>query len=332
MTYISHMSAVELCAGAGGMALGLEGAAFGHEALVEVDINACATLRLNRKEWRVRQQDVRELSGAEWKGVDLVAAGFPCPPYSIAGGQLGADDPRDLFGHGLNIIEAARPSAVMIENVRGILSPKFASVRQGIRDRFWKMGYTLDWQVLNARDFGVSQNRARVIFVALCHDAFQHFRWPAPIPFRPLTVGKCLGNMMGARGWEGANAWENAADGIAPTLVGGSKLHGGADLGPTRARASWAALGVNGVSVADMPPEPGFVGRPKLTVKMAAKLQGFPDFWDFCGKKTAQYRQVGNAFPPPVSFAVASQVHIALEAAARARVGPRHSVGLPLAA
>lgn len=278
MTYRTHMSSVELCAGAGGQALGLERAAFDHTALVEIDPDACATLKLNRRNWNVRQQDVRELSGPEWRGVDLIAGGFPCPPYSIAGGQLGADDPRDLFGHGLDIIETARPSAVMIENVKGILAPKFAAVRQGIRDRFWRLSYTLDWQVVNAADFGVSQSRSRVIFVALHHDAFQHFRWPRPLPFRSLTVGECLGDMMGARGWDGAQAWEAAADGVAPTLVGGSKKHGGADLGPTRARQAWAALGVNGCSVADVAPEPGFVGLPKLTVRMAAKIQGFPDF------------------------------------------------------
>src|SRR5699024_9310427 len=97
-------------------------------------------------------------------------------------------------------------------------------------------------------------------------------------------------------------------DRIAPTLVGGSKKHGGPDLGPTRAREAWRQLGVNGGSVAEEPPAPDHEGLPRLTVQMAARIQGFPDSWQFTGRKTAAYRQVGNAFPPPVAAAVGTQI------------------------
>jgi DNA (cytosine-5)-methyltransferase 1 len=119
---------------------------------------------------------------------------------------------------------------------------------------------------------------------------------------------------MAANGWKGAKAWKQRADEIAPTIVGGSTKHGGPDLGPTRAKRAWASLGVNGMTIAEEAPERDFVGMPRLTVPMVARIQGFPDEWTFSGKKTNAYRQVGNAFPPPVAFAVAQQIVHSLNA------------------
>jgi len=119
---------------------------------------------------------------------------------------------------------------------------------------------------------------------------------------------------MAAKGWRGAEHWRNNANAIAPTIVGGSKKHGGPDLGPTRAKRAWEALGVNGRLIAEQAPGPDFEGLPHLTVRMVARLQGFPDDWRFSGKKTPAYRQVGNAFPPPVAQAVAAQIFACLAA------------------
>ena len=119
---------------------------------------------------------------------------------------------------------------------------------------------------------------------------------------------------MASAGWEGADDWAASANDIAPTLVGGSKKHGGADLGPTRSKNAWLDLGVDGRGLADSAPEHGFDGIPRLTVKMAAMVQGFPENWEFSGKKTAAYRQVGNAFPPPVAEAIGSAIKEALDA------------------
>jgi DNA (cytosine-5)-methyltransferase 1 len=129
-------------------------------------------------------------------------------------------------------------------------------------------------------------------------------------------VGQTLADLMGAAGWPGAAHWAARADRIAPTIVGGSKKHGGPDLGPTRARAAWRELGVDGLGVADSPPGPGFPPdqQPKLTARMVARLQGFPDDWQFSGRKTAAYRQVGNAFPPPVARALGLAIAAALRA------------------
>jgi DNA (cytosine-5)-methyltransferase 1 len=128
---------------------------------------------------------------------------------------------------------------------------------------------------------------------------------------------------MAERGWPGALRWTALANGIAPTIVGGSLKHGGPDLGPTRARAEWLRMSVNGLGIADEAPGPDapvdFI--PKLTIRMVARLQGFPDDWQFVGKKTAQYRQIGNAFPTPVAAAVGHSIYAALTGAARATVG-----------
>lgn len=169
------------------------------------------------------------------------------------------------------------------------------------------MGYVAHWKLLNASDFGVPQLRPRAILVAIQKSRAHRFEWPsAPVP--APVVGDALYDLMAARGWRGAKAWRKSADAIAPTIVGGSKKHGGPDLGPTRARAAWAGLGVNGKSIAEEAPDRDFDGMPRLTVRMVARLQGFPDDWCIWGKKTAAYRQVGNAFPPPVAAAVGGAI------------------------
>ena len=117
---------------------------------------------------------------------------------------------------------------------------------------------------------------------------------------------------MATYGRHGARRWANCANEIAPTLVGGSKKHGGPDLGPSRARQAWASLGVEGRTIADDAPARDFVGMPRLTTRMAARIQGFPDDWQCYGRKTTAYRQIGNAFPPPVACAVAQKLMIAL--------------------
>jgi Site-specific DNA methylase len=203
----------------------------------------------------------------------------------------------------------------MLENVRGLLDACFDDYRSGLIRSLKQMRYTAEWRLLNASDFGVPQLRPRVVFVALRNDLAQHFEWPKPTCSQPPTVGEALFDLMRQRGWLGAEQWRKIACDIAPTLVGGSKKHGGPDLGPTRAKRAWAALGVDGHGLVDLAPDHCFVGMPRLTVRMAARLQGFPDSWLFSGKKTSAYRQVGNAFPPPVASAVGGKIAEALEAA-----------------
>ncbi len=309
-----ELSSVEMCAGAGGQALGLEQAGFGHEALVEIEPAFCDTLRMNRPRWNVCQRDLDGFDGRAYKGVDLLAGGLPCPPFSVAGKQLGAEDERNLFPAALRLVDEIRPRAIMIENVRGFLDAVFEDYRLHLKKRLEKLGYMADWRLLNASEFGVPQLRPRVVIVALRQELAEHFEWPQVAAHNPLSVGETLSDMMAAKGWHGAATWREGANEIAPTIVGGSKKHGGPDLGPTRARKAWATLGVNGLSLAEEAPERDFVGMPRLTVRMVARLQGFPDNWEFAGRKTTAYRQVGNAFPPPVARAVAAQIKLALSA------------------
>ncbi|MEK7612933.1 MAG: DNA cytosine methyltransferase [Patescibacteria group bacterium] len=305
-------TSVEVCAGAGGQAIGLELAGFDHIALIEIEAQFCETLRHNRPHWNVIQADLNRFDGSAYYGADLVAGGVPCPPFSKAGKQLGHNDERDLFPATLKLVKQIRPKAVMIENVRGLLDPKFQEYREHISSQLKKMEYTIWWKLLHAAHFGVPQLRPRTIMVALQRPYADHFEWPIGNLNSFVTVGNALHEIMSSRGWGKADEWRQLASKVAPTLVGGSKKHGGADLGPTRARAAWQALGVDGRGLAENPPEPDFEGMPRLTVQMAAIVQGFPKKWKFTGKKTAAYRQVGNAFPPPVAEAVGRAIQRAL--------------------
>ncbi|WP_448319023.1 DNA cytosine methyltransferase [Streptomyces sp. CO7] len=342
-----RFTSVEICAGAGGQAVGLHNAGFKHRALIEIDRDACQTLRGNietHPEWsgcEVIQADLKEFDpeilGLRRGELDLLAGGVPCPPFSVAGKQLGRDDERDLFPVMLDLVDFLNPKAVMIENVRGLLDPKFEEYRSEILARLEEMEYEpCYWEILEAKNYGVPQLRPRAILVALRRDIRPYFENSKPEPRDVVTVGEALEDSMrerfarvdDPRAEAAFKTWfEKAQEGVAPTIVGGSKKHGGADLGPTRAKRAWAALGVCGLGVANEPDETKDVerdlfapGGPKLTVTQAGIIQGFPEDWNFSGRKTAAYRQVGNAFPPPVAQAVGEQIYAALAAAQAAQV------------
>ncbi|MFF7985371.1 DNA cytosine methyltransferase [Streptomyces sp. NPDC007901] len=372
------LTSVEICAGAGGQAVGLHNAGFDHLALVEWDPHAVETLRANVGGWpgwgeeRTRaltpmdvkeflKTDVRKNLSVERGKLDLLAGGVPCPPFSLAGKRLGKDDERDLFPDALNIIEDLMPRAVMIENVRGILEPPevFIDYRRDILGALGELGYVVPeikkswsaveqdramrkvWRRIDASNFGVPQLRPRAILVVIHEDELgssdREFFWPSKVRGKQATVVGELAASMEARcrkywtknkdgerakpgeptGKDVYEEWLSKASraaevgrGVAPTLVGGSKKHGGADLGPTRAKRAWEVLGVDGMGVANDPkkcdPERDLFrpAGPMLTVEQAALIQGFPQDWKFQGRKTAQYRQVGNAFPPPVAEAI----------------------------
>ena len=209
------------------------------------------------------------------------------------------------------------PRALLLENVRGLSMSRFTAYRQAVLDDLHRTGTSPTGNCSRRRTIGVSRLRPRFVLVAMRPEDFAYFEWPAPSPIKPPTVGVLLYDLMAARGWRGAEAWRDKANKIAPTIVGGSKKHGGADLGPTRAKAAWAEIGVDGWGIADEAPalDAPIDFTPKLTWKMVARIQGWDDerfSWEFSGRKTAIYRQIGNAFPPPVAEAIGISIRIAL--------------------
>ena len=307
------LTSVEICAGAGGQALGLAMAGFSHEALIEYEQDYCDVLKRNRPEWNVICADIHDFDGKPYQGVDLLAGGVPCPPFSVASKQLGQDDERDLFPEAIRLIGEIGPRAVMLENVRGFLDPKFDDYRKQILESIEDLGYKVKIKLLNASDYGVPQLRPRVVIVGIRNDIKGEFEYPDERLVEPLTVGETLKGLMGANGWRGLDNWVQQADKIAPTIVGGSKKHGGPDLGPVRARLAWAELGVDGNGVANEAPSADYEGAPKLTKEMIALIQGFPPEWSFGDKKTLACRMIGNAFPPPVACAVGKEIRRVLE-------------------
>jgi DNA (cytosine-5)-methyltransferase 1 len=304
---------LEICAGAGGQALGLDLAGFNCVGAVEIDKHAVATLRLNRPKWNVIHGDVRAFDARDFEGVDLFAGGVPCPPFSKGGKQLGGEDERDLFPEALRLIRQCKPRAVMLENVAGFAEAKFDDYRADLFRKLGRMGYETSWRIVQASELGVPQLRPRVVITALRKKDAERFKWALP-KITPPTVGERLFDLMASKGWAGATAWAAGANKIAPTLVGGSKKHGGADLGPTRAKKQWAQLGVDGMGIANEAPGPDapLDHKPRLTVRMAARIQGFPDEWQFTGKKTSEYKQIGNAFPPQVAEFVGQSIRRAM--------------------
>ncbi len=248
-----------------------------------------------------------------------------CTPHSRGGRQLGAGDERHLWDEALRIISEAAPRAVMLETANAILTPKFSVERAGTLHRLHQLGYQAWWEVADASRFGVPQRRQRALLIAFREPgAVASFTWPKPSGAAP-TVGDTLYPLIAARNWPGAGAWRDGAQGLAPVLVGGSKKHGGADLSGSQGKAAWRKLGVNGMGIADE--APGADGKyarsaskifdaadgVMLTTAMAQLIQGFPGSWEITGRKTAAYRQVGNALPPPVAAAFGHAVRIALQ-------------------
>lgn len=309
------LTVLELCAGGGGQALGLAMAGFAHVGLVEYEKDYVANMKENRPEWPVIQADLNEFDATRFRGVDLLAGGVPCPPFSVAGKQLGKDDERDLFPAALRIIKETNPRAIMFENVKGFLAPIFEEYRAQLFKQLDELGYDAEIHLLNAADYGVPQSRPRIAIVGFRKDQDVLFNFPMGNGVSAPTVGEALYDLMAERKWKHAKKWAKEANRVAPTIVGGSKKHGGPDLGPTRARKTWAELNVEGKSIANEAPDKDFEGMPRLTPRMMARIQGFPDQWTFGEnkRKTIACRMIGNAFPPPVAETIASAIKKALE-------------------
>ncbi|MFG2360676.1 DUF6339 family protein [Streptomyces mirabilis] len=309
---------VEICAGAGAQALGLERAGFDPVLLIDSKADACFTIDLNRPAWDVVCMDIMQFHPRmrpELLGVDLVSGGLPRVKSSATVGRTEDTEERGVLRAAIGLVRSISPKAVFLENVPDLVeSPAFAVDRSWIEAELRGAGYRWSWRILNAADFGVPQNRSSGFLVALRDPYFTRFTWPQSDGLAPPTVGQILGPTMSARGWPGAERWIKGADRIAPALVGGSDRRGGADLGPTGSKKAWTSLGVNGNSLGDEVPDADFPadGQPKLTVDQAAMIQAIPSDWRFFGGKTSRYRQIGHAMPPPLATAVGQAIASAL--------------------
>jgi DNA (cytosine-5)-methyltransferase 1 len=321
---LSGLSFVDVCSGAGGLALGLERAGFTPRLLLDNDSSACDTLSANRPHWNVLKADLLTFDPVdhpEVYDVDLLAAGLPRLKSSASVTRRSSETELRLVQATAYLVHAVQPRALIIENVPTLVDQdSLAPAREFLRKELEHLGYELTWFVLNASDFGVPQDRMQGILVAVRHQWASGFRPPRPTVREHVSVGEALAPSMRSRGWRDADRWAAQAVSAAPTLVGGSKTHGGPDFGPTGTKAKWRRMGVYTKSFGDEPPGPDFTWDPsrgdeglvRITVDQTALLQGFPEAWRITGRKTARYRQIGHATPPPVGEALGRAVAEAL--------------------
>jgi DNA (cytosine-5)-methyltransferase 1 len=319
---------VELFAGAGGMAIGLENAGYDHVALVEFDKHAAATLRRNRPKWNVIQADVRSIDFSLYQqlDIDVVTGGPPCQPYSIEGNALGKDDPRDMLPECVRVVSEIRPKAFVFENVLGLLHAKHADHVADLLRGFRNAGYVTEILRIQAADYGIAQTRSRVLVVGMRMDHAGAFRMPPRFPERRANIGDVLVDLMEANGWSGAREWARerrehpVTDRTGEIVAYGAQASTVVTSRGKRRRNDAAAQRASGFDSTGLPEfapseieasKEGFL--PSLTLRMRARLQDFPDDWEFCGGIQAAARQIGNAVPPRMGAAIGLALAAALK-------------------
>lgn len=332
-----QFTTIELFAGAGGLALGIEQAGFETLGLVEIDKDAADTLKQNRPNWRVLNEDIAKIScldlpeffGLQKGELDLLSGGAPCQSFSYAGKRLGLEDARGtLFYHYAKFLEQLQPKMFLFENVRGLLSHDHGRTYQTITDIFKSTGYTIDNRVLNAWNFGVAQKRERLITIGIRNDLLGkiHFHFPEPHAYKPVlrdilldcpeSIGapysdykRKIFEMVPPGGY-----WRDIPEAVAKPYMKSCWYMGGGRTGILRRLSldepSLTVLTSPSQKQTDRchPLEP----RP-FTIRENARCQSFPDDWEFCGGIGAQYKQVGNAVPVNLAYDIGIKIKEALE-------------------
>lgn len=311
-------TSLELFAGAGGLALGLEQAGFEDVGLVEINNHACDTLRKNRNNWNVIEKDITEITSSE-NGIfdyipkdidiDLLSGGYPCQTFSYAGKKMGLDDTRGtLFYHYAKIMEQVKPKMFLVENVKGLTTHDHGNTLKVMINVFEKLGYRTTYRVLNAWDYGVAEKRQRMILIGIRNDLEISYQYPKPHDYKPVLrdalkdVPKSEGtsysdskkkvmDLVPAGGY-----WRDLPENIAKEYMGKSYYSGGGRTGMAR-RLSWDEPSLTLTTSPSQkqterchPDET----RP-FTVREYARIQSFPDDWKFEGGVGAKYMQIGNA-------------------------------------
>lgn len=327
---IRPFTTIELFAGAGGLALGMERAGFQHLLLNEFVCDACDTLRENRPQWNVLEADVHQVDFSSFRGkVDLLTGGFPCQAFSYAGNKGGFADTRGtLFFELARAIREIQPRLVLCENVRGLLSHDGGRTLAVIQETILSLGYHLfEPQVLHAELFQVPQKRERLFLVALRNDLYTPdllFRWPAPYyrvttlrealfagELYPCDVPVSVGQHYPQKKKEilklvpmGGN-WRDLPTGIQEAYMAGSlHLPGGKTGIARRLSLDEPSLTLTCAPAQKQTERCHPIETRPLTVREYARIQTFPDDWVFVGSMTSQYKQIGNAVPVNLAHAM----------------------------
>ncbi len=314
---------LEICAGAGGQAIGLLGAGFKPAALYDMDLNATRTLKQNWN-WFVRRKRLEKVTDVElrqYHGIDLLAGGVECRAFSRAGKQRGQDDKRNLFDEAVRYVDIIRPRAFFFENVEGFEDKKFIKYRASVFRRLRALDYRIGLHKLNARDFGLAQSRERVVLVGVRNDEPGLF-FPPQGTWR-TNMREALAEVMFPHRGQGdanydrwADNWLDRYGGETSYTVVSSLYKNEGDM-----RQRWKrelGFDIDPEHIGDGPAALGAIKDPEtlpyLTVDIARVLQGFPRAWQFSGKADRQFHQIGNAFPPQMSRAVGLAIARALSA------------------
>lgn len=326
---LRQYTSVELFAGAGGLALGLEMAGFKHVLLNEIDHNACMTLKSNRSEWNVIEQDIRTLSFKDMRGnIDFLSGGFPCQAFSYAGKQGGFNDTRGtLFFELARSVDEIRPKVFMCENVKGLLAHDKGKTLNTIKNVISELGYTLiEPRILKAILYKVPQKRERLILIAVRNDLADkaNFKWPAPY-HRIMTLRDAFfkGELYDTDVPESPGQkypekkqkvmelvpmggyWKDLPVEIQKEYMRGSFMLEGGKTGMARR----LSLNEPSLTLTCAPAQKQTERchptetRP-LTIREYARIQTFPDDWQFSGSLSSQYKQIGNAVPVNLAYAI----------------------------
>jgi DNA (cytosine-5)-methyltransferase 1 len=329
---LKQYKSIELFAGAGGLAIGLEKAGFSTIALNEIDTDACKTLRHNRSEWNVIEGDIANIDFSNYQNVDFLSGGFPCQAFSYAGNKLGFEDTRGtLFFEFARAIKEIKPKVFLGENVKGLLNHDKGNTIKVIKSVVKELGYTLiEPKVLKAIFYRVPQKRERLFFLGIRNDLVQYadFTWPDPY-CRVMTVADALkkgelyatdcpqsqGKSYPTRKKEilsmvpPGGCWVDLPDDIQREYMQKSYFLGGGKTGMAR-RLSWDAPSLTlTCSPAQKQTERCHPEETRpLSIREYARIQTFPDEWEFLGSVSSKYKQIGNAVPVNLAFAVGRKI------------------------
>ena len=326
---------VETFAGAGGLSLGLEKAGFNSVADIEIDSTACSTLKLNRPNWNVIEGDINTIAQNgifnheqfTFRGeLDVLSGGYPCQSFSYAGLRQGLNDTRGTLFHPYSqLLVQLQPKMFIAENVKGLLNHDNGRTLETMIEIFEDSGYQVFWNILNAWNYGVAQKRERIVIIGIRNDLFEQqqysFKFPKEYTYQPVLrdvlkdVPKSEGASYPASKIEVLNlvppggCWVNLPENVAKSYMGASYHSGGGRRGMAR-RLSWNEPSLTlTTSPAQKQTERCHPDETRpFTVREYARIQSFPDDWEFAGSTNNQYKQIGNAVPVNLAEAIGKSV------------------------